>query len=557
MLLVLISWVTFTNIYGSQPPVRSTKVMQSSLYDAVSKNLYYRVLALLDAGADPRMADNKGMTPLHYAAMNNDIAIMSLLVKRGADVNAADEEGLTPVLVACKHVKLAPFVFLIKNCDATCSMTEIECWIEKFLALPMPYEAQQSLILAYDQLRNSARSLLKRRDIKRAFLQSARGVHEKMYLRRLSLKIGIKIMLKQFIKRNRSLLIQPLSLSEETQMLEIIESWLPKISGRTVQALMQELCNVVWTQTLKNLYAPEYHAQLTTDLFEKLIQVFSKQYKDIQVINIDMLDAEQKDRSLLHQAVGIGDVDFVKQLLDLGADVEVKDAYGYTPLAHAVLTGNDKMFKVLVEMFAADVNTVGYDARTITDLLEKTMDDAEEIGGEVGCLAQDRLDNIQAFLIEVQKNKRERLQWKKQKEQLFVTVQAYEELIADRIVEDLYKFIMAHPYSSVPIDGNIVLFRLKEKRPLIEQVFKRNRRASVLTLTELLMRIVWHENLAGKYELSKYKIYTTLLWGMFYKHAQEFVELRDRDQFSWCVCSAESKEESRLGCGKVVRSDYA
>lgn len=557
-LLLFISCSMLTNIYGGQPAcVCSTNAIQSSLYDAVRKNLHYRVFALLDAGADSRMADNEGMTPLHYAAMNNDAAIVSLLVSRGADVNAKNKEGLTPVLVACKEVKLAPFTFLIRNCDANCSMPEIEYWMEKFLALPMPHTAKQSLILAYDQFKNSAESLLKKRGSRRSFFQSARRTHDEICLNRLSLKIGIKVMLKQFIERNRSLLMQPLSLSEEIQMLEVIESWLSKIRGRTVKALMQELYNVVWTQTLKNLYAPQHHEQLITDLLEKLIQVFSKQYKDAQEINIDMLDDEKGYRSLLHQAVVMGDTDVVGRLMELGADVEVKDSYGCTPLAYAILTGNDKMFKVLINTFCADVTAVNYAENSMMDLLEKVMDDADEIDGELGRSVQERLNNIQVALIEAQKNKHERLQWAKQKENLFVAAQVYEELIADKIVEDLYKFVLIHQHYNVPIDSNIALSRLKAKRPLIEQVFKSNRRASALTLTELLMRIVWHENVAGHYVSCKYKTYSALLWSMLYKHAQEFIALRDRDQFNGAYAQEESKEEKRSDCGATVRSAYA
>ena len=48
------------------------------------------VKALLDAGADPKMRDARGMTPLMFAVAsdNQDVRVVKLLIERGSDVNA-------------------------------------------------------------------------------------------------------------------------------------------------------------------------------------------------------------------------------------------------------------------------------------------------------------------------------------------------------------------------------------------------------------------------------------------------------------------------------------
>lgn len=58
--------------------------------------------ALLDAGADPAMADLHGVTPLHAAAeaCEGRPRIAELLLAAGADPNAVDREGRTPLHVA-------------------------------------------------------------------------------------------------------------------------------------------------------------------------------------------------------------------------------------------------------------------------------------------------------------------------------------------------------------------------------------------------------------------------------------------------------------------------
>lgn len=56
---------------------------------------------LLSAGADVRLADEDGMTPLHVAAQAGDAALCSRLLAAGADVNACDKDGWTPLMMCC------------------------------------------------------------------------------------------------------------------------------------------------------------------------------------------------------------------------------------------------------------------------------------------------------------------------------------------------------------------------------------------------------------------------------------------------------------------------
>jgi ankyrin repeat protein len=47
--------------------------------------------------------DHLGRTPLHYAAMDNDVEHVAQLLADGADVVASDLDGLTPLHMACQH----------------------------------------------------------------------------------------------------------------------------------------------------------------------------------------------------------------------------------------------------------------------------------------------------------------------------------------------------------------------------------------------------------------------------------------------------------------------
>lgn len=65
----------------------------------VEKNVDNAVL-LLDAGANVKATDNKGRTPLHFAAKNNLADLAFFLIKAGADVNSRDDSGKTPLHLA-------------------------------------------------------------------------------------------------------------------------------------------------------------------------------------------------------------------------------------------------------------------------------------------------------------------------------------------------------------------------------------------------------------------------------------------------------------------------
>lgn len=56
--------------------------------------------ALLAAGADPRLRNAKGLSPLDGAAFKGDLAVMRALVEGGAEVDAAGPDGRTALMWA-------------------------------------------------------------------------------------------------------------------------------------------------------------------------------------------------------------------------------------------------------------------------------------------------------------------------------------------------------------------------------------------------------------------------------------------------------------------------
>ena len=59
------------------------------------------VMTLLTNGADPRIADGEGNTPLHHAARSSDPGVAALLRDAGAESDALNRDGASPLALAC------------------------------------------------------------------------------------------------------------------------------------------------------------------------------------------------------------------------------------------------------------------------------------------------------------------------------------------------------------------------------------------------------------------------------------------------------------------------
>jgi ankyrin repeat protein len=78
--------------------------LTSDLINAVRANDPERVRKLLQEGADPNgYEDDAKITPLHFAAIEGCLEVVSPLVAAGADLNAKTDEGEKPIDVAANQ----------------------------------------------------------------------------------------------------------------------------------------------------------------------------------------------------------------------------------------------------------------------------------------------------------------------------------------------------------------------------------------------------------------------------------------------------------------------
>ncbi len=96
------------------------------LADAVQRADQNAVRSLLQQKADVNGPQGDGMTALHWAAFNDDLESVKMLIAAGANIKAATRDGsITPLLIACTNGN-APVIETLLNAGADANSASAE-----------------------------------------------------------------------------------------------------------------------------------------------------------------------------------------------------------------------------------------------------------------------------------------------------------------------------------------------------------------------------------------------------------------------------------------------
>ena len=131
----------------------------TALHYAVYHDDAALVEGLLKAGAKPSVANKYGATPLLEAAVRGDAVIIEKLVKAGADVNAGNPDGQTALMTLARTSNLEAAKLLISH---GANVNVVERWHEQTPLMWAAAESQPAMVkLLLDHgARPDARSLL-------------------------------------------------------------------------------------------------------------------------------------------------------------------------------------------------------------------------------------------------------------------------------------------------------------------------------------------------------------------------------------------------------------
>ncbi|MGD2072771.1 MAG: ankyrin repeat domain-containing protein, partial [Candidatus Thorarchaeota archaeon] len=85
----------------AKPSTGSVENAEVALLEGAHDGDSEKVIAALEAGAQIEIVDNRGMTPIIWAALRGHLDVVKLLLEKGANINSTNWAGWTPLMQAC------------------------------------------------------------------------------------------------------------------------------------------------------------------------------------------------------------------------------------------------------------------------------------------------------------------------------------------------------------------------------------------------------------------------------------------------------------------------
>ena len=299
--------------------------LNKKLFNAVSGNRISEIEQLLKQGADVNAKDKNGWTPLYWDAFKGNIDIGKCLIENGAIVNATDKDGWTPLHEALSWNQIGVAKLLIEN-GADVNAKDGDGRTPLHWALSWNQIGVAKLLIE-----NGA-------DVNAKDKNGWTPLHWASRWKQIGIaKLLIENGVDPFIKNKDG------------------QTPLDSCNNDTIREMLEKYMNE-YNQTIDETKNNEYSifnnnlldAVFNSDLIEVKKCVFSGKY------NIDVQD--DKGYTPLMYAIMDHNFDIVEFLVDHGADINLCNFKGQSPLKIAYKYDDEKIASYLLEKGAIDKN---------------------------------------------------------------------------------------------------------------------------------------------------------------------------------------------------------
>ena len=346
-----------SDVFGFTPLSVRTGSGGTILHVACDKGEINLVKKLLEAGADPNVAATQGRTILHIASMKGHFRLIEPLAPTPEFFCLKDNDGCTPLYYACKNSHLECITeFIVQIPEVICDLMNIS---NKYGATPLSARAENNQTILHVACKTGNVSVTKKVLEAGANPNSLDGstftplILAVQYVDDAK-AVDIIGILCEF-KCNLNIQTSPF-----TRSLTALHLACELGKEKCVEILIAKGANVLVRAQggLTPLhYACVYHhfqcARRIVVRFSKLLlQTHTKQHNGY--LTFHNLRG-QYGRTILHHACLRNDVEFVENLLNLGADPNVQDNDGATPLMSALRChGSDTDMDLLSLLLSQD-----------------------------------------------------------------------------------------------------------------------------------------------------------------------------------------------------------
>ena len=108
-------------------PAENSDMATNQLLNLTSYSNIEEVARLIEEGADVNSADRYAMTPLMWAAMKGNPAVVRSLIEKGANVNAVDKGGKTPLFHAARYNRNPDVIRILIENSSDVNAIDMDC----------------------------------------------------------------------------------------------------------------------------------------------------------------------------------------------------------------------------------------------------------------------------------------------------------------------------------------------------------------------------------------------------------------------------------------------